>query len=352
MFYDIHGFAKVKVVSRSAAVREGYDHYFRAFKTTPFEGEADYEVYDFFDFKKPADTTDLGNGWRGFTDGMFSPRERYAFTWKRGKVKEFASYANRATNFWLQLLLVPHGMSLVHAAGLAIGKKGVVFPGFGGVGKTLLIAAMRDRKNVHFFGDDFVIVDRTSRMYSCPSDFSIYPYHLPAFPELKGTPAARYLGRRRTFALYYWLKRAVNFIAKRTVTPGRPLFEGWLAPYTKVAAEVLVPREQWGTETMLTASLFLKRGSGDKIVTTRISAKELTARLLRILHMELGEGMDYLHILAKSRLIDEHAFIRDEAAIIKDCVAKLACYEVLIPERMDPQTYRARIIETIAKLIV
>ncbi|MFH0806297.1 MAG: hypothetical protein V1885_01055 [Candidatus Brennerbacteria bacterium] len=351
MFYDIHGIVKVKVVSRSPAMKEGYDHYFRAFKTTPFQGEADYEVYDFSDFKRPLDTTDLVGGWRGFAGGAFSPRERYAFTWKNGKVKEFASYANRATNFWLQLLLVPRGMSLVHAAALEIKGKGVLFPGMGGVGKTLLIAAMRDRADVKFFGDDLVMVSREGNCYSYPSDFSIYRYHLTAFSELNGSPAAWYLKRRKIFAPYYFLKRALNFVAKRTVAPGRPLFEGWGAPYVKVPAESLIPKEREGITTNLGISAFLKRGSGEEIVTSRMDAKELTARLLRILHLELGEGMNFLRLLARIGSVNENAFIRDEEGILGSCAGKLACYEVNIPERMDPRTYRARITETISNLI-
>lgn len=351
VFYDIHGLVKIKVASRYPKVWEGYDHYFRAFECEKFDAEADYEIRDFSDFTVPPEQKDLGNGWRGFDTGAYSPHERYGFTYKNGKVKEYVSYANRATNFWLQMLLVPRGMSLVHAAGLEMGGKGVLFPGFGGVGKTLLVAALRDRKDTKFFGDDFVIVDGKGRMRSFPSDFSIYPYHLEAFPELKGSLAAGYLKRRKIFAPWYFMKRAVNFVAKRTVTPGRPLFNGWLALYAKVPAAKLFPKERHKTEVLLAASIFLRRGDGADIRIAPLNSEVLVERMVNILHDEFGEGIHHVRALEKIGLIDWRKFVDDERTILTDCFSRVRCYEAVIPTQMSPTTYREHIVDEVDKIL-
>src|SRR3989344_3718748 len=201
IYYNIHNLIKVKVSSNYKYLQEGYRHYLRYFETRQEFPVVDYEVREFGDFSK--------------TDRSVSfKREKYAVVYDNNKIIEYTTYANRATNFWIQNLLFKNGMSFIHAAAVEIGGKGIIFPASGGAGKTTLISYLRNLSNFKFFGDDFVIVNKRGEMFSYPSDFSIYKYHVKLFPELRNTSYERFLWRKKYFPWYYWAKRVINFLAK------------------------------------------------------------------------------------------------------------------------------------------
>ncbi len=84
----------------------------------------------------------------------------------------------------LQLALLSSGATLVHAAAAARDGKAVMFPSWGGIGKTALVASLVRERGWQFLGDDFVILGRDGTLYGFPKPMVLYPYHRSLFPEL------------------------------------------------------------------------------------------------------------------------------------------------------------------------
>lgn len=350
-FYNIHNFVTVAISSECLDLAASYDHYFREFRVSQENKSADYEVHEFADFVIPRNYKNAGGIW-GFEHGIYFPKEKYALTFEDGKIKEYTRYANRATNLWLQLLLLASEVSCVHGAGIELNGKGIILPAFGGAGKTVLIAGMRASKTFKFFGDDYVFVDENRNMYAYPSDFSIYDYHVAEFPELKKTKYEVYLRKRNLFAPYYEAKRGANFLVKRVLHTGEPLFKGWGADYVKVPACELIPQNQIGVRTNLYAGVFLSRYSGDKVCIEELTAEAMSREVLGVLYLEFGGSMSYLFTLGAFGVIDVAEFEKTQRTVIENCFSKIKCYRILVPFSMSPAEYRIKVVQQIKNLVI
>jgi hypothetical protein len=337
IYYNLHNLIKVKVSQAKLDLADGYNYYLRYFQTTERSAEINYEVKEFSEFNLPKDYVSNGD-LLGFEGGVCFSREKYALVFEDKKITEYTTYANRATNLWLQVLFLKQNLSFIHCAGVEIGGKGIIFPAFGGTGKTMLISELRKLDNCKFFGDDYVIVSQDSKMYSYPSDFSIYPYHLKAFPELKHSIYSRYFLLRRIFSLFYFTKKAINFIWKRLSHSGAPLFIGWNADYVKVSAAKLIGNNI-GQETKLTAAVFLSRYNGQEIFAEEMSLDEMVKFTDGILWLESQHALPYLSTLAAFGVIDLAKIALSQQDVIKSCFSPLKRFRILIPNQLDVESY-------------
>ncbi|KKR89150.1 MAG: hypothetical protein UW50_C0001G0240 [Candidatus Wolfebacteria bacterium GW2011_GWA1_44_24] len=337
-FYNIHNFLKVAVIEENNDLTPGYDHYLRDFKADEEYETVDYEVRKFSEFQLPESGLKITDEFIGFDSGVYFPREKFALTLNNNKICEYTAYANRATNLWLQVLLLKRGYSFLHGAGAEINGKGLIFPAFGGTGKTTLMSKLRKEKNFKFFGDDFVIIDKNAKMHSYPSDFSIYDYHVKFFPEIRNTSFGRYLTMRKIFWPYYEGKRAVNFAAKRFLA-GEPILNGWHADYAKVPANFIVPSEQMGKQKDLFAGLFLSKYDGSEIKIEEMKLDELVGETAGILHLEFSGGLKYLYSLEALGLFDMLEFETTQKEILEKSFSKIKRYRILVPRNINLDDY-------------
>ncbi|MBU1092770.1 hypothetical protein KJ836_03845 [Patescibacteria group bacterium] len=337
VFYNLHNLITIKISQGKLNLADGYNHYLRHFQVAEEPLGVNYEVKEFSEFNLPK--AHISNGsMLGFKEGICFSKEKYALVLEDKKITEYTTYANRATNLWLQMLFLRQGLSFVHCAGVEIGGKGIIFPAFGGAGKTMLISKLRELDNCKFFGDDYVIVGKDSKMYSYPSDFSIYPYHLKMFPELKSSIYSKYFLRHRIFGLFYYAKKVVNFIWKRLSRSGAPLFVGWNADYVKVPAIKLIGNDI-GRQTNLTAAVFLSRYSGQEIIVEEMSLDEMVKSTDGILWLESQHALPYLSALAAFGVINLASVAFSQREVIKSCFAPLKRFRILIPDKLDHTSY-------------
>lgn len=337
--YNIHGFLRVRVVSDFVDIIDGYDHYLREFSTEGVGENFDYEVFDFNKLPIKDVLFESGDFVR-IENGVCFPKQKYAVVFKDEKIQEYTEYANRATNLWIQILLLKRGFSFIHSAGIELNGRGLIIPAFGGAGKTILMSALRFVEGFKFFGDDFVIINKEGRMYPYPSDFSIYPYHLPLFPELKKMASGSYLRRRRIFKIFYDIKRAINFFGKKIMGLGHPLFRGWLATYVKVPTNQLISKDKIGFPQKIFSGIFLERYSnGDEVIISSIDIKELTNRICGILNLEFSEGLYYCSVLSAFNLFDLANFQTQQKEVIAGAFSSAQLHKVLIPKSMTPEKY-------------
>ncbi|MFH1088489.1 MAG: hypothetical protein V1719_01460 [Patescibacteria group bacterium] len=337
-FYNLHNLINIKINQGKLNLADGYNHYLRYFNTDDARSNIDYEVKEFSQFQLPKEHADAG-GVIGFKDGVCFNKDKYALVFSDNKITEYTTYPNRATNLWIQLLFLKRDLSFIHGAGVEIDGKGVVFPAFGGTGKTVLISELRKLNNCKVFGDDYVIVNKAGKMFSYPSDFSIYPYHISIFPELKNSTFAKYLQSRKIFSLFYNLRRLINFIWRRISQSGMPLLSGWNADYAKVPAKQLIGENNIGHQTNLTMAVFLSRYSGDAIRVEEMSLDQLTKSTDGILWLESQHALPYLAVLSAFGLVDVASIAASQQNVLKGCFAPLKRFHVYIPHKLDADSF-------------
>ncbi len=76
------------------------------------------------------------------------------------------------------------GAAMVHGAGLCRDGRAVLFPSWGGVGKTALVAALVRDRGWSLLGDDLVLLGRDGVARALPKPMVLYPYHRGLFPEV------------------------------------------------------------------------------------------------------------------------------------------------------------------------
>ena len=362
--YSFHGLVDIEIDQQQLDLISFYDHYFRLLRSaTPGKGNV-YAVREYASCNLPSGCREVGSAYRGFSSGICSLPERYALDWKNGGLTEYTDSPNRATNLWLQQMLLGKGLSLVHSAGLSLGGKGFVFPAFGGAGKTMLIAALRHDPDFRFFGDDFVAVDGTGRIYSYPSDLSIYEQHLELFPELSGSVYGRYFAERerRRVAWQEWYRLPGNPLLRRlamplrgaidprTLPPPFPLLPAWDLDYVKVPVTEVIPRERIGTTAPLSGCLLLSRYAGSDFRVERIAADELVRRIMGILAVEFRYSLVYLHLLEAFGIVDAHSLERRQQEILAACCERTELYEIMIPAEISLQDYGDRMATLVREL--
>jgi len=72
----------------------------------------------------------------------------------------------------------------VHGAALERDGQALLFPSWGGVGKTALVAELVRSHGWGFLGDDLTLVDESGWCYAFPKAMVLYPYHRALFPEV------------------------------------------------------------------------------------------------------------------------------------------------------------------------
>lgn len=350
-YYKIHDFLTVSVDSEAADVQEGYNHYFRHFKVDHLSDRGvQYVVRDFSEFRLPTEYRQDGP-YVSFASGFCVPKQNYAIRFGDKGVEEYTAVANRATNLWMQALLILQGVSLVHGAGVTLGGKGILFAGFGGVGKTLLVSELRKRGDFMFFGDDYVIVDSEGCLYAYPADLSIYPHHLDAFPELRRTRFTRYLARRKMLSPWYEFKRTANFISRRITSQGKYIFKGWNANGVKVPVEFLIPKHRIGTKEQLYAGVFLTRAAGSAVHREEISAEEFADALTGNLLIEFQHAFPYLGALQAFGLFNVADFLVKQQAVLKQSVSAVKRYRLSIPVNINSAAATSAIVQQLEKIL-
>lgn len=241
--------------------------------------------------------------------------------------------------FFVQLLLVTKGMTLVHCAGIDRAGEGILFPAWGGVGKTSLVAGLLKDPDTRLLGDDFVILAKDARIYSYPLPFSLYDYHAELFPGLVGGR-----GGRRSFVPRFVRRflealrpAAIPILARypRLEEFGRRIGRGYCV--TPVAE--VVPAEQIGVSAPVRKVVLLARWDGTEFKMQTASVDKAIRQLLGVVHYEFESApfMRYLLTLASFSLMDLADYFGTMKGVLQRAVADVPILEMLIPQRAAVQ---------------
>ena len=116
---------------------------------------------------------------RAWKRAMVSLRKgwRYYHTHGQGAylhyLKRFVFYVYMP---WVQMMLLRKGAAFCHSSAIVRDGKGILFPAWGGVGKTGIMSLYLE-EGWQFLSDDFCILDQHGGMYLHPMPMHIYKFH-------------------------------------------------------------------------------------------------------------------------------------------------------------------------------
>lgn len=351
--YSFHDLVGITVEQERLPLVSYYDHYFRLLRQDAALPSVQYQIKEYDRFTLPPSYKNVSGLYFGTADGVCIPQERYAITCREGTLTEYTDTPNRATNMWLQWLLLERGVSLLHGAGCSLNGKGFAFPAFGGAGKTMLISALRHETGFSFFGDDFVAVDARGAMYAYPSDFSVYEQHLELFPELGATDYGNYFyqRQRRRWVQEEWYCLPGNPFLRQialrlrggvdpaTLGPAFPPLPEWDQDYVKVPVTEVIPVDRLGSTVPLAATIMLTRYDGSEFRVEKLDLEKLVRRVGGILEVEFRYGRIYLHLLAAFGVVDGLKLTHLQNEICTAAFSRAEQYEVLVPFSFSPEDY-------------
>lgn len=195
-------------------------------------------------------------------------------------------------------------LGFVHGAGLERNGQVILFPSWGGVGKTALAAGFINEYDWKLLGDDLVLVDDAGLCLPYPKPMVLYPYHRSVFPEVfssgKGPVAPSFLNE--------WLSFAA--IKVKPVLRRIPALLAFARKYNPQSVRLL-PSEVFGQDAIsdggnLRAAIWLERMAGiNEPVLTRegntlvsriigSTINEFDPHCVRLTNTAMGLGMLHL----------------------------------------------------------
>ena len=355
--YTIHGLIDILVDSCvNDSVIEQIDFQIGYFKTRGDQLSAPHQIivkpYDDFAVD-PALTFDAYQLSRGITGEILDdPERRIAI--KKGQYG-YTIYTDGGflINLYIQLLLIEHGISLVHAAAVADEYGRVtLLPGSTGVGKTALSTYLVKRSNYRVLGDDIVGLTEQGECLSFPRSLVLKEYNRSLFPEVfqRLNIGTEQTAGNSTRLAALKLKRFVRENAP-FVGVSRAILQ-WLGLRDKVAQLFRAPAKSpehpslpiedvLGPGTVADQGnidhiIFLQRYAGTKFRVDFMSEEALCRRMFAIILHEWVSVMGQFFAIGALEMVDLPAYFDRVAAITRSGIAGKKCEMLLIPDSASP----------------
>lgn len=86
--------------------------------------------------------------------------------------------------YCIQLSLLKIDATLIHGAAVSKNGQAILFPSWGGVGKTAILNVFVKKHGYKVLGDDLFILNKEGIVLPFPKAMVLYPYHRNLFPEI------------------------------------------------------------------------------------------------------------------------------------------------------------------------
>lgn len=229
-----------------------------------------------------------------------------------------------AFDYVFQNLQLQFDQSFIHASSVSKSDQALLFPAWGGVGKTTSLLKLMKHKHYEFLSDDLAIIDSSGQMYQNPKKIQIYAYNMIGEPWLQDAVLA---GRSRTDLLAWQLR------LKRFGPQGvrRRIYAGELFDHQLVAKQANVSQV-----------VYLERSSTDEFAAVNLSAESLAEKVAYVLPHELSPYTEitsfYKSSFPNGKLLhgpDE--MIEQARRVVKNAVTNRAITLLKIPLSAKPE---------------
>ncbi len=250
----------------------------------------------------------------------------------------------------IQHRLLSQGHGLIHAAAIAIDKRGVAIPAWGGTGKTSAIVELTRLPASAFLSDDCCILSAGGELLSFPKPFFVYPYHRALFPHL--------FLRKRKPLVPVWLLPAVHRLREvaRPVFMKHPRLEnlarGVTPEHMKVPARTALPDARFVDRVPLRAVLFAGRYGGGKARLDPYDRERAARRVVANWFMELGAPARQMLVgCCATSLWSLDYFMHELHAIAVEAFARVPVYDLRLPDTLPPDQTGKEIARSVQQVL-
>ena len=245
---------------------------------------------------------------------------------------------NQECNEWiilcLQLLLLELDCSIIHGAAVEKNGKVILFPSWGGVGKTAIVMTMVEKYHWKILGDDMIILNH-NKILPYLKPFYIYPYHKTLFPKLFKDKKHHIISVMKLNSI---LERIIPSLKK--ALRSYPKLLAYLRKHNvqsmRISPMEIFEKEQISTGGEIIKIVWLERIQEDKTKYMKMDAKNIVSKTISVTMMELFAGkLNYLYALYGAGIFDFEEIHIKMYNLIYDSFNASSCYELDIPNEVS-----------------
>jgi hypothetical protein len=334
--YNVHGLVKIQATNASGRMKAQLDHQLREFRGN-FESDPDIVVGPWRDAPSTGrGTISIGGYYEYGAEGLLRiAPEKVAFNLLSSPLEIYSDSVSLPINLLVQIILMRQGYTLAHAAGVEFRGKRYLFPSFGGVGKTTLVAGLMFQ-GARLFGDDLCVANG-SQILPFPIDFSVYPSHVRLL-------RLRDKRLHRTFGWTKPLSRAMDRLAEIQARPAK-LLRYALGSVIRQSLNV-PPRGIFGASFMaapgrLDEVAFLERNNGvAELRWQSADAVEMADRCADILLLEWHESMEHLLLYRALSGFGPEEIRNAARQVLAALFGQARCGKIVLPPGMPDDDYQ------------
>lgn len=366
--YNIHSLVTVLIDSRvSKRLQDSINFQIGFFRTTfpRFPSGSTLVIKPYESFGECTDTFSMPHQnfhlYRHYPPGIFhDPASQVLIRKDDGGFTIYASQGNFIFHLFLQLLLIGHGITLVHAAAIARNNKIILIPGAGGVGKTAILGEAVNRYGCKILGDDIILLSRNGICLSFPRSFVLKEYHRTIFPDFFAKNAVSvdqtsrdsdswkkaFIRFIRMNAPFMGLTRSViNRLSLAEKIPnslGFSLQDPPPPPYLATApVGELFGHDAVAKSGTIDKTVFLIRGGFQDFSIEHVGAVAMAQQMNSIIHHEWADGMRMFFTMSALGLFELHQYFQKAFDIMVSSITGKPCLQLKIPEQATPEELTA-----------
>lgn len=343
MIYNIHNVVRFKVTDKRNCLIKKMDSFYNHFTYyRDFSNSSDLDfIINVSDFSPRNESCQV-------LDGKYYVKEGYIYCKDTKKLSKWEveisnlnsspttvnistnvlgsiSILSNFTEFLVHLKMTEKGYPLIHASGILIGNRGIVFASRSGGGKTTIATYLME-KGFKYFGDNFLIVNN-SKIYNFLTPLNLYKYNLT--PLIK-----KHLSLKKKFSIF--MKNIISLISAR---------------YIKLSTELnlfnIIP-EQIALNGKLDTLLWVIPRSDFSV--NKISKKELIDHLIYNQQIEFMH-MPFLNYLYEYAYVFPNSKIGSHWKIYEESLTNAIGNDINIMKVEVPQKYNSLVIDEILKSV-
>ncbi len=246
--------------------------------------------------------------------------------------------------------LIILGYTFLHSAAISYNQDSIVFPAFGGIGKTALLSSFNDKESYKIMGDDLNILSSDASILSFSRAFILYSYHNKLFPHIfkkNSFNISKNNIKRKVFSIFYTkfgksIARTILSMIPNSMSSlllsnlHIPKYELIVSP-SDIFKEEKIERNS----TNLKAYIFLSRSDNlSELSINKISDTDLENRMFSIIMNEWRADLDMLFDMGGFNFIDMNLFTSKIKELIHNSIGNIKYkYIVNIPSFIDDEKY-------------
>jgi hypothetical protein len=356
MFLNFHDLVKIEVINEPNKIREFLQREFHVFMTD--EAESPDIKIEFMDKIQGSHHIEFIGDTAAYDEKSF-----YVIDQNRNKASvPFDKLGNNKCNIQcetemsldtlfyfilepaLHYYMLPKKATLIHSSATCLNRVGILFPAWGGTGKTDILLNFL-KNGASYMSDDWTIITEKGQMLAYPRTINIFDYNIDNFPEL------RYCIPNKVFHRKLFLNRAFtgfhqflqNITRTRSYEPLQIITNcvgEFLECNTRVPYDTLFPNASIQMICSIGKVFFLTRSNTLKVKINEESPQRLAQKMIPCLMYErryflnLYRMFQFAFPARKNKLIDKDEVSRE---IILKALEDKETYHVQIPKRATPK---------------